>query len=384
MKHYHYIFTGTGAAALMTAYEMVLSGKFKNKSILLIDLDAKKTNDRTWCFWEEKNSPWDSIVTQKWSHALFKDVALETDITFDPYVYKMIQGIDFYNYIFTILTAETNITFIQQAVVNFVAHDDHVIVRTEQENFKADKVFNSIYQPKWTENNKKYPLIQQHFVGWYIKTNTTSFNPNKATFMDFSVPQNGNTRFMYVMPLTANEALVEYTLFSHQLLKLEEYESALKEYLLQLGITEYEITETEKGSIPMTAYPFWKHNSKHILHIGTAGGWTKASTGYTFMNSHRKSKSLIQYLEHHSDLSHFYKKNKFWYYDVLLLYILDQKNSLGSKIFSSLFQKGNSTLIFKFLDEKTTFMEDLKVISKCPKKPFIWALFYHIRNLLNL
>ena len=42
MKHYHYIFTGSGLSALMTVYEMVLSGKFDDKSILLIDEDSKK------------------------------------------------------------------------------------------------------------------------------------------------------------------------------------------------------------------------------------------------------------------------------------------------------------------------------------------------------
>ena len=37
MKHYDYIFTGSGLSALMTDYEMILSGKFNDKSILLLD-----------------------------------------------------------------------------------------------------------------------------------------------------------------------------------------------------------------------------------------------------------------------------------------------------------------------------------------------------------
>jgi lycopene beta-cyclase len=70
MKHYHYIFTGSGLSALMTVYEMVLSGKFENKSILLIDEDSKKSNDRTWCFWDENNL-FEEIVAKKWSTAIF-------------------------------------------------------------------------------------------------------------------------------------------------------------------------------------------------------------------------------------------------------------------------------------------------------------------------
>ena len=45
MKHYNYIFTGSGLSALMTVYEMVLSRKFEDKTILLIDENSKKTGD---------------------------------------------------------------------------------------------------------------------------------------------------------------------------------------------------------------------------------------------------------------------------------------------------------------------------------------------------
>jgi lycopene beta-cyclase len=71
----------------------------------------------------------------------------------------------------------------------------------------------------------------------------------------------------------------------------------------------------------------------------------------------------------------FHKKSRFWFYDLLLLDILYRHNELGSTVFSSLFRKGNPALIFKFLDEETSLTEDLKVILKCPKLPFIKALF---------
>jgi lycopene beta-cyclase len=77
-------------------------------------------------------------------------------------------------------------------------------------------------------------------------------------------------------------------------------------------------------------------------------------------------------------MSSFHKKSKFWFYDLLLLDILYRNNELGSRIFSSLFKKDNPVLIFKFLDEETNLIEDLKVILKCPKMPFIKALFRYL------
>ena len=241
-----------------------------------------------------------------------------------------------------------------------------------QPNFQLD------FQSQLVNNQTKYPFLRQHFIGWFIKSKETVFNPECATFMDFSVDQKSNTRFMYVLPASETEALIEYTLFSNDLLPETEYENEIKNYIQKLGITEYKIIEKEQGNIPMTSYPFWKHNTKNILNIGSAGGWTKASTGYTFKNTTKKSKEVVAFLSKESDFTKFHKKNKFWFYDLLLLDILDQKNHLGSTIFSAMFEKGNSTVIFKFLDEETSFWEDLQVIWKCPKGLFVRALFDRI------
>lgn len=380
-KHYNYIFTGTGLSALMTVYKMIESGKFKDKTILLIDESSKKTNDRTWCFWEKPNGKWENLISKKWNAALFANEKFRRNLDLKPYQYKMIKGLDFYNFVFESISKEKNITVINQKVISFSETQNQIIIKTQNENFTCDKLFNSIYNKQEVESQSKYPLLQQHFIGWFIKTETEIFNPEQPTFMDFSVQQKGNTRFMYVLPTSKTEALIEYTLFSHKLLEREEYETEIKNYLNKLGINNYELIEKEQGSIPMTSYPFWESNTKNILNIGSSGGWTKASTGYTFKNSDKKSSQLIEFLQVENDFRKFHKINKFWFYDLLLLDILDKNNELGSVIFSSLFKTANPSLIFKFLDEETSILEDIKVILKCPKLPFIKALFRSLAKI---
>lgn len=376
IPHFDYIFTGTGHAALMTVYKMVLSGNFIDKSILLLDHDVKKTNDRTWCFWEKEKSIWNSIISKKWEWALFANENFKRNLNLKPYSYNKINGLDFYNFVFETISNQSNITFLNEKVTDINELETHVFVGTEENRYNCDYLFNSIYTKAFAERQNKYPILQQHFVGWFVKTEKEVFNPDQATFMDFSVEQRGNTRFMYVLPTSKTEALVEYTLFSENLLSKEEYENEIQIYLRNLGTDRYEIIEKEEGSIPMTCYPFWKKNTKRVLNIGTAGGWTKASTGYTFKNSDRKSSALVEFLQNENPkMSLFHKKSRFWFYDLLLLDILYRHNELGSTIFSSLFKKRNPALIFKFLDEETTLTEDLKVILKCPKIPFIKALF---------
>jgi lycopene beta-cyclase len=379
MKHYHYIFTGTGLAALMTVYDMVLSRKFEDKTILLLDENPKKVNDRTWCFWDEKET-FEAIVSQKWKLAWFKNENFERQLILKPYQYKMVKGLDFYNLVFDLISKQKNIHFVQQKVIDFQELGSHCVVKTETESYSCNQIFNSVFNSEIVKNQTQYPFLHQHFMGWFIKSKEAVFHPDCATFMDFSIEQKENTRFMYVLPTSKTEALLEYTLFSKELLPKEEYETEIQNYIQKLGITDYEIIEKEQGNIPMTCYPFWKHNSKNIINIGSIGGWTKASTGYTFKNTVKKSKTLVEFLQKETDFRKFDKTGKFWFYDLLLLDILAKKNVLGSNIFSALFEKGNATIIFKFLDEETSFWEDLQVIWKCPKGLFVKALLSRLFN----
>jgi len=382
IQHFDYIFTGTGLASLMTVYKMSLSEKFADKSILLLDQDVKKTNDRTWCFWDKDKSVWNSVVSKKWDFALYANERFNRNLELKPYKYNQIRGVDFYNFVFEAISKQVNITFLNEKVTDINELETHVFVGTEENRYTANYLFNSIYTKAFAEGQNKYPVLQQHFIGWFIKSEDKIFDPEKVTFMDFSVEQRGNTRFMYVLPNSKNEALVEYTLFSEKLLAVAEYENEIQNYLKKLGVNQYQIIEKEQGSIPMTCYPFWKKNTKRVLNIGTAGGWTKASTGYTFKNSDKKSSQLVEFLSDTSkdisrsiNMKNFHKKNRFWFYDLLLLDILYRHNEIGSSIFSSLFKKGNPVLIFKFLDEETSLLEDFQVIMKCPKIAFIKAFF---------
>lgn len=375
-KKYDYIIVGAGAAGLMLANAMIADDFFSGKSILLLDKDSKQTNDRTWCFWEKHEGQFDSIVHKKWNHIYFGGKQFSKRYAINPYTYKMIRGIDFYNSILQRIENSPNIIFKQAQVTDVTDDGQNVKVSTLKESYVGKKVFNSIFNYEMATHQKKYPVLQQHFVGWFVKTQKPIFDTDQATYMDFSIAQKGNTRFMYVLPTSAHEALIEYTLFSEDLLPKVEYEIALKDYLKKdFDCTDYEIAATEMGSIPMTCYDFQEHHSANIRYIGTAGGWAKPSTGYTFASTARKIPVLLDYIKTGKPLHQLSFKNRFWFYDLLFLDVLYKDNANGYHIFETLFKNRNPKLIFKFLDEQTSFWEDIKYISGCPKKPFIEALF---------
>ncbi len=123
----------------------------------------------------------------------------------------------------------------------------------------------------------------------------------------------------------------------------------------------------------MTTYDFTQHNTPHVLHIGTAGGWTKASTGYTFTHTLKKSKNLITYLKTNSRFTTYSLANRWRFYDAVLLEVLAKHNEQGASIFTRMFKKGKASHIFRFLDEESSLADELKVVLSAPKIPFLKA-----------
>lgn len=377
---YDYIIVGAGASGLMLADALGKDTFFSSKSILLLDKAPKDADDRTWCFWEKGKGQFDDIVSKTWNTISFAGQQFSKQYDISPYTYKMLRGIDFYTSYLKRIDNRPNITFAQESVLEIEDYGNRVLVATDKNRYSAMKVFNSLFNYGMATHQDKYPVLQQHFVGWKVRTKSPVFNSDQATYMDFSVPQRGKTRFMYVLPFSETEALIEYTLFSKNLLQKQVYENAIKDYLeTRFDRADFEIIDTEQGSIPMTCYDFRDHHTPNIRYIGTAGGWAKPSTGYTFMSSSKKVPMLVDYLKTGKPLDKLSFKNRFWYYDLLFLDVLAKHNGNGHQVFTSMFKNRNPQLIFKFLDEGTSLWEDLKFISGCPKSPFIMAFLQRVK-----
>ncbi|MFN2441007.1 MAG: lycopene cyclase family protein, partial [Chitinophagaceae bacterium] len=190
--------------------------------------------------------------------------------------------------------------------------------------YNASFVFNSLPPPKPRLQKGQHWLLQ-HFTGWLIEANENIFDSSLATLMDFRTSQSNGTAFFYVLPFSSTAALVEYTIFSKDLLQAGQYEEALKNYIEEkLRVTSYQVQEKEFGGIPMTDIHF-ERNENNCINIGTAGGQTKGSSGYTFnfiqKHSARIVESLIKF-DHPfgvQDIS-----NRFNFYDSILLSILEE------------------------------------------------------------
>lgn len=354
---------------------LLRSQQLTNKKVLLVDKETKTKNDRTWCFWEDKEGFFEEVVHRKWDTISFLSDDFSAPLAIAPYQYKMIRGINFFNYCFTEIAKHSHIEVVV-ADVNKVWKEQQTgfIVLNDQQFSLGEGVtiFSSIIQPSTPKKNTIKLL--QHFKGWIIEAKEDTFVPEQATMMDFRVHQQHGTTFAYVLPFNSKTALVEYTLFTKKLLNPGQYEEELRSYISTfLNIQDYTITEEEFGIIPMTneKFPFYDNG---VFYIGTAGGQTKGSSGYTFQFIQKQSQQIANHLLSGKSLLALPRTHsRFRFYDNTLLDILYHDKLPGAKIFSRLFKKNKPQLVLRFLDNETSFKEELKIMSSLPTWPFLKA-----------
>jgi len=376
MQNPDYIITGMGCAGLSLAARMVASGKFSDKEILLIDKDSKESNDRTWCFWENRPGFFDPVVYRSWKKVEVHNSRVSLDLPLDPYSYKMIRGKDFYAYNLRILKGQPNFKIIHASVERIDPAGK--VTTTDGQEFKAPLIFNSILGDKPVLGKKSIWLLQ-HFKGWIIETSAPCFDPDTARLMDFRVDQAPGTAFVYVMPFSPNKALVEYTLFSPALLEPEAYDAGLKKYISDHITKEgYTVLDEEFGVIPMTDHRF-SPGEGAIVNLGTAGGQTKGSSGYTFQFIQKSTARIVDLLiQGKTDQLRRSPNRKFHFYDRVLLDVLKEDRMAGNEVFTRMFEKNKTATVFKFLDNETGIFEDASVILSLPVAPFLRAAMHQL------
>jgi lycopene beta-cyclase len=365
------IIAGGGASGLSLACRLADSVELKDKNIIIIDKDSKSTNDRTWCFWEKDESYFESIIFHKWQNLRIDGDGEILTRNIKPYSYKMLRAQDFYRFAKDKIGNKKNIKWVHADIKKIYTENDVAHVVTNEGEFTATWCFSSIPYQKIDKINSLY--LDQHFKGWFIKTKNPTFNAKEAHFMDFRTPQKDETRFMYVLPYNENEALVEIAIFSRIHLLENQYQSIIEVYLenhWNLKREDYIINQEETGNIPMTDASF-KEVEGRTIYIGMAGGDTRSSTGFTFMNIQRRVERIVKALEIGGNPGKTLRFNRFRWYDKVLLRVLEEKTYPGEQLFMRLFKRNPIQRILAFLQGESRMLMEIKVMQTAPLKEFI-------------
>jgi lycopene beta-cyclase len=355
MKEFDYIIIGGGCAGLSLAYELEIHNKLQNKTVAIIEPRSEYKKDKTWSFWKTADHNFDDCIKKSWKNFSINIPDKTNYLECINYPYQSIDSVLYYEKINSRLNKNKNISFFKNL---------------NEINSNNAFIFNSVPPIK-----NDYHNLWQHFCGVEIEAKSEFFDDEIFNLMDFDCEQRESVHFFYTLPYSKNKALVETTWLSKMNDDSQkDYDLQIKDYIENhLNLKDYKITYKEEGAIPLF-YPSYELK-KNKINIGTAGGMTRLSTGYTFLNIQEHSKYIRKNIENISKAKKFKISKKYQFLDVIFLRVLEKNPEMMPNIFFKMFKSSPKTVI-KFLSNKSNILEDLLIILKMPKWIFIKALFY--------
>ena len=354
MREFDYVIIGGGCAGLSLAYELEIHEKFKNKTLAIIEPRHDYIRDKTWSFWKVAAHNFEDCVKYGWSNFSINIPNQTKYIECDNFPYQSIDSGLFYQKIINTLKKNTNIHYFKN--INEISTENSF-------------VFNSVSDVSDSKND-----LWQHFSGIEIETSKDVFDDKIFNLMDFDCDQRDSVHFFYTLPFSKKKALVETTWVSNlNHPSNQDYSTQLEDYIKsKLKIKNYEIKFKETGAIPL----FHPKNIKKMnqMEIGTAGGMTRLSTGYTFMNIQDQSKYIRENFESIEKVDNFTINSKYKFLDNIFLKVLKKNSGKMPEIFFKMFNCSPSTVI-NFLSNKSNIYEDFSIILKMQKLVFLRELF---------
>ncbi|HYW09006.1 MAG TPA: lycopene cyclase family protein [Longimicrobium sp.] len=363
------VIVGAGAAGLALACRLGEQGRH---GVVLVEAPPgpQSSPERTWCSWGT-DPYWADAVSARWDrvsvHAHGGDRR-----TYDlgPLDYRMIRSRD-YERVAAARLAGTDVRRVEALVSGVEDGPSRAVVHGA--DLSARWVFDT--RPTRPAAPGRVALLQ-HFRGWFVGTEQDAFDPAVAGLMDFRPrqPPRG-VAFGYVLPTSPRTALVEYTEFSRSALSTPQYDAALRDYITRLGLPAYDVVGTEQGVIPMTDAPFPRRIGRRVFRLGAAGGATRPSTGYTFSAAQRQASAVAQALwEGRDPCPPAAYPGRHLRMDALLLRALDTGALDGASFFADLFARHPAERVLRFLDGRSTPLEELAVMASAPRGPMVRTL----------
>ena len=302
MKEFDYIIIGGGCAGLSLAYELEIHNKLKDKTLAIIEPRLEYKKDKTWSFWKTTDHNFDDCIKKSWQNFSINIPNKTKYLECIGYPYQSIDSGLYYEKINSRLNHNTNIFFFKDL---------------NEINSNNSFIFNSV-----PSIEKNYNNLWQHFCGVEIETQNNFFDDKIFNLMDFDCDQRESVHFFYTLPYSKNKALVETTWLSKMNDNSQkDYNHQIEDYIENhLHLKDYKITYKEEGAIPLF-YPSYELE-KNKINIGTAGGMTRLSTGYTFLNIQEHSKYIRKNIENIAKTKKFEIDKKYQFLDNIFLKVL--------------------------------------------------------------
>jgi lycopene beta-cyclase len=351
-----------------------------HKKITILEERDKYSNDKSWCFWLEKNCDFihRDIIKKTWNVWRFSNSKSIYKHQSSKFEYCFIPSGDFYNKtIEAIHKDKRQNVLLNESVKTINFTETNSYVHTENHVLKSKIVIDT--RPILKDEYMEAPVFQI-FYGQEIESESNLFNPEEAGLMEDLQSSRERTGFLYILPLSSNRALLEYTIFSNSFIKPECLKDSLVNNLNIRNMKPYKILRSESGVLPMGLKVNVCKSKDFYLRAGIASGNLRTSTGYGFLRIQRWAKYIAGNLSENNSKgisatrNYLYDNRKQQFFDSLFIKVLKNDMYLGENIFLNIGRKMSADRFARFMSDTAQTCDYVSLAMSVPKLPFLKAL----------
>ena len=261
----------------------------KTESMNVLLIGPKDLRQQTISFWQRENiCEWYSeFIIRDWSKWSIRYQQAQCTHHSDRYVYRSIDGLKLKKITEEKIRLAKHITRVYQKADNIEKVDGGFEVVSEENIFFGKNVIDTRLGSPQSNH------LKQHFLGVRVSLPKPYPFHNTIMLMDFDVQKPKEVGFIYVLPFSDSDILIEATFFSKQLFNKEIYHLMIQDWMsktLNISINDCEVHFEEFGNIPMHEV---QNNKQGVLKLGLSGNAMRLSTGYAFLGIQEQVKSII-------------------------------------------------------------------------------------------
>jgi lycopene beta-cyclase len=382
------IIVGAGAAGLSLAARLSLDGHGRSIRTILLEPRSEYVRDRTWCFWNVIDHPFEDCVSHRWStwRVAASSPSRRIDRSWPQLAYQHLPSDAFYAKAKGLLERNSDVELRLGVRVDHVEQTsgagEMVEVSTDSGTLRARLVVDT--RPRGgrldaSPSTGPSGRLLQHFHGQTVRVDRPVFDPGVATVMDFLDGGTTGIHFMYLLPYDDRTALVEDTWFSAEPRPVERYREEISAYLSsRYDIERYEELHAETGAIPMDPNPLPPPPSPRILDAGVRGGAARPSTGYAFLAIQRQAERLAHRLADWAQdptrdppPSPRYYSPRSSFLDRVFVSHIARHPERAPDLFLRMFDRVRPDSLVRFLFDGGRLADDLRVMAALPAGPLI-------------
>ncbi len=284
------VIVGGGLGGLSLAVELA-QPEYAHLRVLVLEKRASYTRDRTWSYWQTQPHRYSGLERKRWNawRLSFNGNRAQHDGT---HAYCTMDADRFYDFALAQIALATHVQLKMNVHVSKVqAEPRPTVLLGDGTALTAAWIMDGRPNPPPLSN-----ALCQHFEGWEIHTDTDCFDDSAVELMNFQ-PATQGLHFLYVLPYSPRQALIESTwmsAYAHQ----PDYAAELRAYLHgRYGVTNYKCVYRERGCLDLqarTRQPKTLDGCNRLVALGKAAGTLRASTGFAFLETIQEARRIAQ------------------------------------------------------------------------------------------